>query len=239
MSGKRWWVIVGGGVLIAALVGWALSQRGRLQAPPAAEQTADPTAARLEALKENEEVLAYLKTYETIQVLCGRLKLPAKMEIGFVPNDKARKVLEAANGDYAGAQLPYIAEREKLLKEHREAFAASPRPDDAALADLLKTGAKRLEERDARNRKLSEETIAEYRKLSAEIERIVKTKDEVPGKEFEDILNRFSGILHEQILIDLRWQTKQVLLHWADPVKYPDDAVPTADLLDSSKVRKR
>ena len=161
------------------------------------------------------------------------------MNITEVPDAAARKALESAKGDYRSAQLPDIAERERLLKELRETLAALALPEKAELGELLAQGEARVKEKDERNRKLSARTVEEFRNFVAEAKRLVDTKDEVPGKKLEDILNRYTGILLEQLLIDLRWQMTQTYLHALDPVRYPDEAVPTADLLDSAKVRKR
>lgn len=229
-------------IVIAVLACLVLWQWGRWRAPETQEPSVvrnDPMEKRLKAVGENEQILAYLKTYASLKSLLERLKLPAKMELATIPHEGAKKALEAANEEFAKAMLPYIEERDRLLTECRKELVDGPRPDDKSREELLASGKQWLEEKDTRNRELTVELLGEIQKLKGEVARILKTKDELPGQTFEDILNRCSAILLEQLLIDLRWQTKQLFLHWLDPIRYPEDAVPTTDLLDSTKVRKR
>ncbi len=236
------------GILLLLLVlaaGWAVmkfavNQPKQQEEQQQVEEQPDPeTAARFAALEENAQILAHLKMYQTMQTFIRETKLPIQLNVSESPHAPARKAVEAAKGDYAAAQLVYIAEREKLLKAHREAIERAPQPEGKARADLAASAEKALKDKDERNLKLSAEVIDLYRQLGEEAKRILDAPNEVPGEKMERILNSFSGVLLEQLLIDLRWQHKQVFLHWFDPVKYPDAAVPTADLLDSRKIRKR
>ncbi len=219
-------------IVVPALI-WLTDQR-------VPRNEADPYAARLHALDVNARVVAYLSAYQSLLPFIEDAKNLFKLEIdeNWHPQG-VRAAIKESNGDVALALTRAIDERKWRLTQLGEALAQAALPDGEGRRKLIDQLESDRQKRDEMRVFISSEIDKVHAEYLEESIRILGAKGQVGDSKVDALLKDSIAVRWDFLLLDLRWQVRQLTLHRLDPENYPDGPAPTQGILDSAQFPKK